>query len=66
MEKVKSFVFYRSYYEAIEALDEADQVAVYDAICKYFFRGEETDLKGPAKAVFIPMVIAIESDFAYY
>lgn len=34
-----SFVFYRSFYEAVNQLDDADRLACYDAIAKYGLEG---------------------------
>lgn len=47
-----SMVFYRSFMEAIEELDEADQLKAFWNIVKYGLNGEEPEEKGPAKAVF--------------
>lgn len=44
---------FRSFVEAIDELDEADQLAAYKAIVKYGLDGEVTDVTGPAKAVFL-------------
>lgn len=37
----RSFVFYRSYYEAIETLSKSNRLAAYEAIAKYALYGEE-------------------------
>ena len=49
----ESMVFYRSFFEAIEDLDDAEtKLRVFEAICKYGFDGEEPELKGTEKAIF--------------
>lgn len=49
----ESFVFYRSFYEAIQELPESESVKVVNAICKYALDGEVTELTGLAKSIFI-------------
>ena len=49
---VEGFVFYGSFYEAISELDHEDQLAVYDAICRYGLFGEEPECNGIVKAMF--------------
>lgn len=44
---------FRSFVEAIDELDEADQLAAYKAIVRYGLDGIVTDTTGPAKAVFL-------------
>lgn len=49
----QSFIFYESFYEAVECLDSAeDKLAILDAIINFGLHGEEPDLKGPLLAVF--------------
>ena len=50
--KLDSFIFYSSFYEAIKELQADEQVAIYDAIFKYAFDGEEVELSGLKKAIF--------------
>lgn len=48
------FTFFKSYFEAIEALNDDDQkLQLYRAICEYSIYGREPELEGTAKAVFI-------------
>ncbi len=51
MEK-DSFIFYRSFYEAVEGLEDVDRLAVLDAICKYALNQKETELQPVPKALF--------------
>lgn len=47
-----SFLFYRSFYEAIKDLEPEDRMKVYDAICEYALDGTEPELSGVASAMF--------------
>ena len=48
----ESFIFYRSFYEAIKETDTETQVSLFDAICKKALYDEETELKGTAKILY--------------
>ena len=48
----EGFIFYQSFYDAINDLDDADQLIVYRAICEYGLTGEEPELSGVASAMF--------------
>lgn len=63
MEKVDSFIFYRSFFEALNDLKKEDRLAVYDAICDLALNGKERDLSGISKTIFTlvkPQVLANE------
>lgn len=47
-----SFVFYRSFYEAIKKLKDKDKLAAYNAICNYALNGEDALNDGSAAAVY--------------
>ena len=47
-----SCVFYRSFYEAIDDLEDADKLACYNAIFKYALNGVEPTEKGIVSTVF--------------
>lgn len=47
----ESFVFYRSFYEAIKDLDCDTKVEIYDAICEYSLNQNETKIEGIGKAI---------------
>lgn len=47
-----SFIFYRSFYEAIEEVDAETQVAIYNAICRKALYDEDTTLNGTAKILY--------------
>ena len=64
--KRDSFIFYRSFYEAIKELDFEQQGRVYDAIFRFALNGEEVKLNGVEKAVFTlikPQVLANNQRF---
>lgn len=47
-----SFIFYRSFYEAINDLPEKNQLQIYKAICELSLNFEEIDLKGISATIF--------------
>lgn len=48
----ESFVFYRSFRDAIQDLDETDQLKVYNALCDYALDGTEPTVSGVPAAIF--------------
>lgn len=57
----ESFVFYKSFYEALQDLKEKDRLKVYDAVCELALNGNETKLTGLAKTIFTlikPQILA--------
>lgn len=50
--KRNSFVFYDSFYLGIKELNDADRLAVYDAVVKYAIDGGFTSLNGLQNAIF--------------
>lgn len=62
-----SFVFYRSFYEAIKDLPRDIQGEIYTAIMEYSLNGNETDnLKPVAKSVFVLIKPLIDSNNKKY
>ena len=58
MEQRDSFVFYRSFYEAIKDLDDEEQLKLYRAIFEYSLNGNEpkkdtNDVKSDANSAVI-------------
>ena len=52
-EQIDSIVFYRSFFEAVEDLEDPEtKLQAYQAIFRYGLDGEETELRGAAKAIF--------------
>lgn len=61
MDNKNSFVFYRSFYEALQDLNDKDRLKLYDATCNLALNDVDTQLKGIANTVFKlikPQVIA--------
>lgn len=48
-----SFVFYRSFYEALKELPPENRCKLYDVIMAYEFENEKVELSGVEKAIFI-------------
>lgn len=48
----ESFIFYRSYAEALRELPDEQRLILYDAIMLYALDGKEPKLKGIEKAIF--------------
>jgi hypothetical protein len=56
-----SFVFYRSFYEAISELDDQYKLEIFNAICEIGLNQNELELKGVSKAIFTlikPQIVA--------
>ena len=49
----EAFVFYRSFFEAMEGLGDADKLALYDAIARMGLYGEQPALPLEAKRLFV-------------
>lgn len=47
----ETFVFYKSYYEAIKHLKNKDQLSAFRAIAEYGLNGEKMDISQEAAAV---------------
>ena len=47
-----SFIFYRSFFETIGDLDDADQLQIYRAICEFSLNEKSIDLTGFSKTIF--------------
>jgi len=50
--KRKSFIFYESFYEALEDLPEKNQLELYKAIARYSIYFEESSLNGLSNTIF--------------
>lgn len=51
-EKKESFVFYRSFFEALKDLKNSDRLKIYDAICELSLNENEVNLSGISKTIF--------------
>ena len=47
-----SFIFYRSFFEAINDLDDMQQLEIYKAVANYSLNFVESDLKGVSATIF--------------
>jgi len=62
----QAFNFYRSYWEVANELNEKDRLSFYDALLKRQFTGEETDLKGLVKLVYLSQKHSIDKQIKGY
>jgi len=61
-EKRDSYIFYRSFYEAMEDLNDADQLTIYRTISIYALEGKEPEISGFPKAIFSLIKPILESN----
>ena len=60
-EEKESFVFYASFYEALQDLKDKDRLKMYDAICELALNSKETKMTGLTKTIFTlikPQILA--------
>lgn len=61
-----SFIFYRSFYEAIKEVPEDAQLQIYKAISIYALEQEEIELIGIAKAIFSLVKPQLDANYKKY
>lgn len=61
-----SFIFYRSFYEAMKELPKENQAEAFAAICEFSLNGKEPKLTGISKTVFILMRPNLEANNRRY
>ena len=61
MNELKSFTFYRNYFELIKYLPNEDRLELYDAIFKYMFEDEEPNLIDLKKGIFLISSASVRS-----
>lgn len=61
-----SFVFYRSFFDAIEQASEEEQLQLYRGITLYALNGEEPTFKGLLRAVWLVIKPQIEANYKRY
>jgi len=61
-----SFIFYRSFYEAIKEVPESEQLQIYKAISMYALEQEEIELTGVAKAIFSLVKPQLDANYKKY
>lgn len=65
-EKRDGFLFYRSYFEAVQNLNKRDQADAILGICNYALNGIEPQLKGSAASVWILVKPIIDANHKRY
>ena len=63
---LQGFIFYRSYKEALEELDEKDKLEMYGAICEYALDGILPNFTGCKKALFSLIKPILDSNARKY
>lgn len=67
MKKRDTFVFYRSYFEAIETLSKRDRLIAYEAIMRYSFNQEMPENLSPrVLAIFKIAVPHLDANYKKY
>lgn len=61
-----SFIFYRSFFEAIKEIPEESQLKVYKAISSYALNQEEIELDGVSKAIFSLIKPQLDANYKKY
>lgn len=61
-----SFIFYRSFYEAISELPKENQADTYNAIMQYALNQEEVELTGIPKAIFSLVKPQLDANYKKY
>ncbi len=61
-----SFIFYRSFYEAISELPKENQADTYNAIMQYALNQEEINLTGISKAIFSLVKPQLDANYKKY
>ena len=62
----ESFIFYKTFYECIKELPKKSGYALYNAIFEYVFSGEEPELSGIEKGIFVLMKEKIDANNKKY
>lgn len=61
-----SFIFYRSFYEAIKEVPDEEQLQIYKSITEYALNGNEIDNKGISKAIFTLIKPQLDANLKRY
>lgn len=61
-----SFIFYRSFFEASKALNDAEKASLFNAICEYSLNQTETKLEPILNAMFMLIKPQLESNNKRY
>lgn len=61
MSNIKSFTFYRNYYELIKYLKDEERLKLYDAIVEYIFEDKEPKLEKLSKGIWINLKMPLDT-----
>lgn len=61
MNNIKSFTFYRNYYELIKYLDKDERLKLYDAMTEYIFEDKEPQLENLSNGIWINLKMPLET-----
>lgn len=61
-----SFIFYRSFYEAIKEIPDEEQLNIYKAITEYALNQNEIEITGVSKAIFTLVKPQLDANFQKY
>lgn len=61
MNEIKSFTFYRNYYEIIKYLPNEEKLELYNAILEYMFENKEPKLDGLLKGIWINLKMPLDT-----
>ena len=61
MNNIKSFTFYRNYYELIKYLKDEERLKLYDAITRYIFEDKEPELENLIKGIWINLKMPLNT-----
>ena len=65
-DKIESFVFYRSFYEATKRIPKRHRPALYDAIFDYIFEQKEPQLEGTSDALWCSFKPQLDANLKRY
>lgn len=61
MNEIKSFSFYRNYYELIKYLSDNDRLVLYDAIFNYMFDDKEPEFNDLKKGIWVNLKMPLDT-----
>lgn len=61
MNNIKSFSFYRNYYELLKFLPNAERLKLYDAMMEYIFEDKEPVLKDLSNGIWINLKMPLDT-----
>lgn len=61
MNEIKSFSFYRNYYELLRYLPDEDRLKLYDAMLEYIFEDKEPKLEKLSKGIWLNLKMPLDT-----